>query len=150
MLKICMFRVFRTHYKSATQPINWSEIKDDKLFDFVTQIFHLLLKCSRDEVLDSYIFPWQNVFTFARDSTLHGNDNHVNCCYRVIFAKMILMLLGEEQDFKDIDKRVLLDTNTPKPNLRYGQVKYDRVSHRLIPRCQSTTSTLVDYPVVLY
>ena len=108
MIKMCMFHVFHTYKENSTQPVNWSVLKADKLYDFVIQIFHLFLNCSRAEVMASYIFPWQNVFTFAKD--VSELDTHFFCCCRIIFAKLILMILGQEQDFKDINTSVVLDS----------------------------------------
>ena len=110
MLKNCMFYISQKH--KFSQPNDDTTPCPDESCDlskFVIEIFEMLLQFSVVEKLPSYLFPWQNVFTFKLNRDIGKVENSFNCCYIRVFAKIMLTMLGCSQDFNDIDLTVLLN-----------------------------------------
>lgn len=100
-LKTCMFEVFNNFYN---ENISHGEANSEaNLHDFIVQILKTYKKYLTLENLPSHLFPWQNVFTFL--TSCHYNDEHLRvlCSMRKLFTTIILVLLGEPQDFNDVD-----------------------------------------------
>ncbi|VDI69555.1 Hypothetical predicted protein [Mytilus galloprovincialis] len=100
-LKTCMFEVFNNFYN---ENISHGEANSEaNLHDFIVQILKTYKKYLTLENLPSHLFPWQNVFTFL--TSCHYNDEHLRvlCSMRKLFTTIILVLLGEAQDFNDVD-----------------------------------------------
>ncbi|CAC5412544.1 unnamed protein product [Mytilus coruscus] len=100
-LKTCMFEVFNNFY---SENISHGEAYSEAdLHDFIVQILKTFQKYLTLENLPSHLFPWQNVLTFL--TSCHYNDEHLRvlCSMRKLFTTIILILLGEPQDFNDVD-----------------------------------------------
>ncbi|XP_045193208.2 uncharacterized protein LOC123549301 [Mercenaria mercenaria] len=109
MLKNTMFHVMNDikvseqRRKSEPTEKNVSNFGENtELQTIVRNIFVKLLKFTRDENLPSFVFPWQNVFTF--NSKVLPHHNHYFCAFRYCFIKVMLSMLGERQYFSDIDE----------------------------------------------
>lgn len=104
MLKTCMLHVLSSKHEFSTKLYDRTEViakpySDDKLYDFIIQIFYKLLQFSVEENLPAIIFPELNVFTF----NIKFLNTKFNCAMRCLFVKMILSIIGEPQTFGDID-----------------------------------------------
>ena len=110
MLKNCMFHVFHSNYKFR-KSIFEDKYTADELQDFVIEIFRTLRDACSKENLASYIFPWQNIFTFAISHHKFGDDEdeRSRCVYRSVFAKIILTILGQTEKLNDNEKDVLFE-----------------------------------------
>ncbi|XP_071124742.1 uncharacterized protein [Mytilus edulis] len=100
-LKTCMFKVFNNLY---SENISHGEAYSEaELHDFIVLILKTYQKYLTLENLPSHFFPWQNVLTFL--TSCHYNDEHLRvlCSMRKLFTTIILVLLGEPQDFNDVD-----------------------------------------------
>ncbi|CAC5362428.1 unnamed protein product [Mytilus coruscus] len=100
-LKACMFEVFNNF---INENISHGEAYSEAdLHDFIVQILKTFQKYLTLENLPSHLFPWQNVTTFL--TSCHSNDEHLQvlCSMRKLFTTIILILLGEPQDFNDVD-----------------------------------------------
>lgn len=117
MLKNCMFHVLEKYQKADFHDISTKPYKDQELFKFGGQIFHTLLEFLNEENLPSFIFPWQNIFTFRGGNNRTVEKSHVRCSYMKVFVKFILRLFGENVDFTDIDTGCLSEY---RANDRYG------------------------------
>ena len=102
MLKNCMFHVFKEVLKEADAVTR--EQSTHPLKDIVVRIFKTLINFAESEHLPTFMFPWQNVFTFPNvlDEALLSRLK-VHCMYRKLYAKVILRLLDEDVDFADCD-----------------------------------------------
>ncbi|XP_052088639.1 uncharacterized protein LOC127725593 [Mytilus californianus] len=110
MLKNCLFHVVNTLNCQDNQMFQTDSSLNYKqnVHEFVLRIFHKLLEFSRKGTLPSFVFPWQNVFTFNSEVYLARSANHLyKNTLRCTFAKEILQILGEEEDYRDINTDVL-------------------------------------------
>ncbi|KAL4223655.1 hypothetical protein ACF0H5_017123 [Mactra antiquata] len=108
MLKNTMFHVMKDfetqHDKHRSEPSASKILRYDEnvdLHEVVKYMFLKLSQFSKDEKLPSFVLPWQNVFTF--NSNVAQHHNHFFCAFRSAFIKVVLQMLGEKQDFSDID-----------------------------------------------
>ncbi|CAC5368635.1 unnamed protein product [Mytilus coruscus] len=108
MLKNCLFHTFQK-YIETERSCDHVPYTDDEIKQLVVDIFRELLKFSSEERLPSFVFPWIDVFTFKGYET-DAEKNHMLCTFRKVFAKLLLMFLGDDQDFKDIDTNILLSS----------------------------------------
>jgi hypothetical protein len=60
------------------------------------------MKFVKEETLPSFVFPWQNVFTF--NSKVLPLHNHYFCAVGYAFIKIIISIIKEMQDFSDVDE----------------------------------------------
>ncbi|CAC5404357.1 unnamed protein product [Mytilus coruscus] len=110
MLKTCMLHVLRSKNEFSTRLYERTDViakpySDDKLYDFVIQIFHKLLQFSCEENLPAIIFPELNIFTFNIQFFNSKALNNFNCAMRCVFVKIILSILGKPQTFDDINTK---------------------------------------------
>ena len=72
--------------------------------NIVVSIFKTFINFAESEHLPTFMFPWQNVFTFPNDlDEALLSRLKVHCMYRKLYAKVILRLLDEDVDFGDCD-----------------------------------------------
>lgn len=103
-LKTCMFHVFCEDYRNTSMQrcVDYSE---SELLNFVGKILLKLTQCVAIEKLESFLFPWQNVFTFLKEHKDDEDDTflHVDCAFKKLYLNVILKLLGLPQDPTEID-----------------------------------------------
>lgn len=105
MLKNCMlhtlFSQARAHDAVLQEDVGMNNdiYTSDQLHDFVIKIFQTFLQFSVEEKLPCFIFPWQNVYTSDMIAITDPYANHCVCAHRVAFAKLIMGILGEKQDY---------------------------------------------------
>lgn len=97
MLKMCMFQLWQN--ENVPQISTLTGYMETELLEFVLQILRLLLKFASGENLTAFFFPWINVFI---KKNVYEYE-HIRCTYRKVFVKLILSVLGDTQQFNDID-----------------------------------------------
>ncbi|XP_053384169.1 serine/threonine-protein phosphatase 6 regulatory ankyrin repeat subunit A-like [Mercenaria mercenaria] len=104
MLKNCLFHVAKEESAETLSKLS--------VHGYVCKIFEKLLQCSLEGNLPCYMFPCQNLFTFQ--SRYNEHDISITCMCRVVYAKIILNILGKNEYFNDIspmvDKLYIQDT----------------------------------------
>lgn len=97
MLKMCMFQLWQN--ENVPQISTLTDYMETELLEFVLQILRLLLKFASGENLTAFFFPWINVFI---KKNVYEYE-HIRCTYRKVFVKLILSILGDTQQFNNID-----------------------------------------------
>ncbi|XP_071153532.1 ankyrin-2-like [Mytilus edulis] len=110
MLKTCVFHMFdpTSEYTKNKTESKSNVHNENDLHKQVIDIFNKMLQFLRAENLPSFFFPWQNVLTF-NVSLDYARNNNFYCTLRIAFIKMVLEILGEIQNFSDINIEMLME-----------------------------------------
>jgi hypothetical protein len=113
MFKNCLFNIIEDEceLRTVTNKTKPEAAKSQTLHDCVCKLFRNFQKYIEDEKLPSFIFPWQDVFTFQdKDHDIFPGQNHMNCTCRSVYTKLILILLGQEETFEDVDTTAITNS----------------------------------------
>ncbi|XP_053383686.1 uncharacterized protein LOC128549926 [Mercenaria mercenaria] len=97
MLKNCLFHVAKEESIETLSKLS--------VHGYVCKIFEKLIQCSLEGNLPCYMFPWQNIFTFQ--SQYNEHDIRITCMCRAMYAKIILSILGKNEDFNNISPQMI-------------------------------------------
>ncbi|XP_053378880.1 serine/threonine-protein phosphatase 6 regulatory ankyrin repeat subunit B-like [Mercenaria mercenaria] len=105
ILKNCMFHVFEESKELKEHGV--SVPPTDLLHDYACKIIRKLIAFASNGNLPSFVFPWQNIFSFQSQLLDPRDETHKECARKVVYCKLVLDILGEQDCYSDLFEDVL-------------------------------------------